>query len=140
VKATFSRILIPLSGIKELVSQLQVLQGKQSKILTSPHFITSILRTHLDRRPHNSITVDFRPLFAMAEEKPITSLREALSADIDAIAKLQQFTQTYHRDVYPAIDARNQSLSAAGKTVMITGGGAGIGKVRVEFSHGYHII
>ena len=76
----------------------------------------------------------------MAEEKPITNVQEALSADPDMIVKLQQFTKTYHRDVYPAIDAKNQSLSAAGKTVMITGGGKGIGKVRVVSLYRCHII
>jgi hypothetical protein len=76
----------------------------------------------------------------MAEEKPMTTLQAALSADPDAVVKLQQFTKTYHRDVYPAIDAKNQSLSAAGKTVLITGGGKGIGKVRVIFSYRYHMI
>jgi hypothetical protein len=63
----------------------------------------------------------------MAEENP-TMRTEDFSADPDAIVKLQQFTKTYHRDVYPAIDAKNPTNSAAGKSVLITGGGRGIGK------------
>jgi NADPH:quinone reductase-like Zn-dependent oxidoreductase len=63
----------------------------------------------------------------MAEGNP-TKIPEAFSPELDAIVKLQQFTKTYHRDVYPAIDARNPTNSAAGKSVLITGGGSGIGK------------
>lgn len=65
----------------------------------------------------------------MAGNETTTALQTALFSDPDAIAKLQQFTKSYHRDVYPAIDARNPDISAAGKNVMITGGGRGIGKV-----------
>ena len=36
-------------------------------------------------------------------------------------------TQKFHGDVYPAIDPTRPELSAAGKTVLITGGGLGIG-------------
>ena len=36
-------------------------------------------------------------------------------------------TQTWHKRSYPAIDPARSSLSVAGKTVFITGGGAGIG-------------
>ncbi|KAJ3913185.1 short-chain dehydrogenase/reductase [Lentinula edodes] len=40
---------------------------------------------------------------------------------------LTNLTNTYHRDTYPAISSTNPSLSQAGKTVLITGGGSGIG-------------
>ncbi|KAJ3805707.1 short-chain dehydrogenase/reductase [Lentinula aff. lateritia] len=40
---------------------------------------------------------------------------------------LTNLTKTYHRDTYPAISSTNPSLSQAGKTVLITGGGSGIG-------------
>ncbi|KAJ4484991.1 short-chain dehydrogenase/reductase [Lentinula edodes] len=40
---------------------------------------------------------------------------------------LTKLTSTYHRDTYPAISSTNPSLSQAGKTVLITGGGSGIG-------------
>lgn len=35
--------------------------------------------------------------------------------------------KTYHRDTYPAIDPTSPRLSTAGKNIVITGGGAGIG-------------
>lgn len=37
------------------------------------------------------------------------------------------FTKTHHATAYPAIDPSRPELSAAGKTILITGGGAGIG-------------
>ncbi|KAJ3890083.1 short-chain dehydrogenase/reductase [Lentinula edodes] len=40
---------------------------------------------------------------------------------------LGSLTSTYHRDTYPAISPSNDYLSQAGKTVLITGGGGGIG-------------
>ncbi|KXT04917.1 hypothetical protein AC578_3436 [Pseudocercospora eumusae] len=38
------------------------------------------------------------------------------------------YTNTVHRSVYPAIDPSNSSNSAAGKVVLVTGGGSGVGK------------
>jgi NAD(P)-dependent dehydrogenase (short-subunit alcohol dehydrogenase family) len=38
------------------------------------------------------------------------------------------FTKSLHHSVYPSIDPKNPTLSAAGKVVLITGGGRGIGK------------
>lgn len=38
------------------------------------------------------------------------------------------FTKTWHNDTYPAIAPTRPELSAAGKNVVITGGGTGIGK------------
>ncbi|PVH98356.1 NAD(P)-binding protein [Periconia macrospinosa] len=38
------------------------------------------------------------------------------------------FTSTIHREPYPAISPTKPSLSQAGKTVLITGGGVGVGK------------
>lgn len=38
------------------------------------------------------------------------------------------FTKTYHHDTYPEIDPTQPKLSAAGKHVIVTGGGTGIGK------------
>ncbi|KAJ3850545.1 short-chain dehydrogenase/reductase [Lentinula lateritia] len=40
---------------------------------------------------------------------------------------LTTLTNTFHHDTYPAISSTNPSLSQAGKTVLITGGGSGIG-------------
>ncbi|TVY37691.1 Short chain dehydrogenase [Lachnellula subtilissima] len=37
-------------------------------------------------------------------------------------------TPTWHNDVYPAIDPSNSELSQAGKTIVITGAGSGIGR------------
>lgn len=38
------------------------------------------------------------------------------------------YTKTIHRSVYPAIDPTNPANSTSGKVVLITGGGAGVGK------------
>jgi NAD(P)-dependent dehydrogenase (short-subunit alcohol dehydrogenase family) len=38
------------------------------------------------------------------------------------------FTKTHHRAPYDAIAPRNPALSAAGKTIVVTGGGGGIGR------------
>jgi hypothetical protein len=42
-----------------------------------------------------------------------------------------QFTQTLHRNVYPAIDPSNDKIRyiASGKVVLVTGAGSGFGKV-----------
>jgi NAD(P)-dependent dehydrogenase (short-subunit alcohol dehydrogenase family) len=38
------------------------------------------------------------------------------------------FTSTFHKTAYPRIDPSNPSLSCKGKTVVVTGGGQGIGQ------------
>ncbi|KAF2465096.1 NAD(P)-binding protein [Lindgomyces ingoldianus] len=48
--------------------------------------------------------------------------------DPDYWTKQVLFTKSYHRDVYPAIDPKNPSNSAAGKIVLITGASEGLGK------------
>jgi NAD(P)-dependent dehydrogenase (short-subunit alcohol dehydrogenase family) len=49
---------------------------------------------------------------------------------MDAIAELMDtdFTPTTHKTVYPAISPTRPELSQAGRVVLITGGGTGIGK------------
>jgi hypothetical protein len=47
--------------------------------------------------------------------------------DPDHFVKLQQFTPTVYRDIYPAIDPKQDSLSQKGKVVIITGASTGIG-------------
>ncbi|KAG8829792.1 hypothetical protein FRC17_006027 [Serendipita sp. 399] len=42
------------------------------------------------------------------------------------------FTQTFHREVYPAIDPTKPELSLTGKTVLVTGAGRGIGVAITE--------
>ncbi|OAL18784.1 hypothetical protein AYO22_10113 [Fonsecaea multimorphosa] len=44
------------------------------------------------------------------------------------MSKFPSFTKTWHHSPYAAIDPRQPSLSAQGKTVFITGGATGIGK------------
>ena len=43
------------------------------------------------------------------------------------MSRTEPFTKTYHRSPYPDIAPTNPALSAAGKVVVITGGGRGIG-------------
>ncbi|KIK52493.1 hypothetical protein GYMLUDRAFT_265411 [Collybiopsis luxurians FD-317 M1] len=43
------------------------------------------------------------------------------------IMSFPSLTTTYHRDTYPSISPTKQSLSQADKTVLITGGGVGLG-------------
>lgn len=50
--------------------------------------------------------------------------------DANAYTAPFQFTKSLRRDVYPAIDPKNPDLNAAGKVVLITGAGGGIGGVR----------
>lgn len=42
------------------------------------------------------------------------------------------FTSTTHRDVYPAISPTRPELTQIGKTILITGGGTGIGKTTAK--------
>ncbi|KAF2733625.1 NAD(P)-binding protein [Polyplosphaeria fusca] len=49
--------------------------------------------------------------------------------DPDALTRPFAFMKTYHRDVYPLIDAKRPTNSAKGKSVLITGASRGIGKV-----------
>lgn len=42
-----------------------------------------------------------------------------------------QLTKTIRRDPYDAISPTNPELSAAGKVIIITGGGTGLGAVRL---------
>ena len=52
---------------------------------------------------------------------------------VDHFVKFQQFVSTVHRDVYPAIDPTQASLSQKGKVVIITGASQGLG-ARVRHS------
>jgi hypothetical protein len=52
--------------------------------------------------------------------------------DPDMYTKPFAFTPTSHRDVYPAIDSKNPDISAKGKSVLITGGSRGIGRVTIS--------
>ncbi|KAL4925254.1 SDR family NAD(P)-dependent oxidoreductase [Aspergillus undulatus] len=48
--------------------------------------------------------------------------------DPDLYVKLNAFTNTTHRDAYPAIDPARPELSQAGKVVVITGASRGLGQ------------
>lgn len=49
-------------------------------------------------------------------------------ATSNALWEFQPYTKTIHRKSYPGIDPKNPANSADGKAVVVTGGGAGIGK------------
>ncbi|KAF2118760.1 hypothetical protein BDV96DRAFT_629390 [Lophiotrema nucula] len=51
-----------------------------------------------------------------------------INEERDGLTLSHQFTSKMHRQLYPAIDPKNPSLSAAGKNVLITGATRGIGK------------
>lgn len=46
---------------------------------------------------------------------------------------MEQPTKVYHRKTYPSIDPTRPELSAAGKTILITGGGTGIGAETAKY-------
>lgn len=50
----------------------------------------------------------------------------------DYWTQVLQFTETVHRDVYPAIEPTNGEMRqiAHGKVVVVTGAGTGFGQVR----------
>ncbi len=50
------------------------------------------------------------------------------SADDIVIPKILSFTKTWHNKAYHSISPTRPELSAAGKNVLVTGGGSGIGK------------
>jgi len=43
-----------------------------------------------------------------------------------------QFTKSMRREIYPAIDPKNPELSAANKTILITGATGGVGGVSIR--------
>ncbi|KAI5242345.1 NAD(P)-binding protein [Aureobasidium subglaciale] len=47
--------------------------------------------------------------------------------DADAFTRPFQFTKSLRREIYPSIDPKNTALNAAGKVVLITGAGGGVG-------------
>jgi len=53
-----------------------------------------------------------------------------LTMDPNAFTTPFQLTKSLKRDVYPAIDPKNPTLSAKGKTILITGATGGLGGVR----------
>jgi NAD(P)-dependent dehydrogenase (short-subunit alcohol dehydrogenase family) len=55
------------------------------------------------------------------------SAKDAIMAS-PPLPSMVSFTRTWHNSPYPAISPTRPSLSAAGKHVVITGGGTGIGK------------
>lgn len=46
----------------------------------------------------------------------------------DSLPAIPSLTKTYHTKSYPAISPSRPELSAAGKNIVITGGGTGIGR------------
>jgi hypothetical protein len=46
----------------------------------------------------------------------------------DYVVTSQAFTKQVYRDVYPAIDPSNPSLSQKGKIIIVTGASKGIGR------------
>ncbi|KAI6080765.1 hypothetical protein F4821DRAFT_48814 [Hypoxylon rubiginosum] len=53
-------------------------------------------------------------------------------SDLDAVTWPYQLTKTVHRDLYPTVEPSHPDLSAAGRTVLITGVSGGVGKAIAE--------
>jgi hypothetical protein len=51
--------------------------------------------------------------------------------DPDTHTKAGSITTSWFRDVYPAVNPKNDSVSQAGKVTIITGAGRGIGAVSI---------
>ena len=49
--------------------------------------------------------------------------------DVNMFTSPFQLTKSLHRDLYPAVQPSNPSLSAKGKVIIITGAGGGLGAV-----------
>ena len=47
--------------------------------------------------------------------------------DVNMFTSPFQLTKAMHRDVYPAVEPTNATLSAKGKVIIITGAGGGLG-------------
>ena len=58
----------------------------------------------------------------------------AARVDSDQYTKPFLLTQTSHRDTYPNISPERPGNSQAGKIIVITGGGSGIGAVSYLFA------
>lgn len=56
--------------------------------------------------------------------------------DANAYTKPFQLTKSMTRNVYPAIDPKNPENQAAGKVVIITGAGGGLGYVSQPLNDG----
>ncbi|KAH9860624.1 hypothetical protein J1614_011955 [Plenodomus biglobosus] len=65
----------------------------------------------------------------MASNPDMINLDET---DVNAITWVSQLTKTCHRSLYPLLDPRETRLSAAGKTVLITGVSGSIGRAIAE--------
>jgi NADP-dependent 3-hydroxy acid dehydrogenase YdfG len=47
--------------------------------------------------------------------------------------RLYHFTKQMHHDVYPSISPSNPALSVAGRTVLVSGGGSGVGLATAKY-------
>lgn len=54
--------------------------------------------------------------------------------DPDQFTAPFQLTKGMHRNVYPAVDVKKESLKASGKVVIIIGAGGGLGYVSQNLS------
>jgi hypothetical protein len=55
--------------------------------------------------------------------------------DVNAYTLPFQLTKGMHRDVYPAIDPQKHAHLAAGKVIVVTGAGGGLGYVHISPSY-----
>lgn len=67
--------------------------------------------------------------YTMASNPDLTTLDED---DLGAVTWISQLTKTCHRRLYPTLDPSGSHLSAAGKTVLITGVSGGVGSAIAE--------
>lgn len=65
-----------------------------------------------------------------------------MSTEVDDLqyTRLAQLTGTIHRDVYPLISPDNPANNQQGKIILITGGGSGIGAVRMNSNKSFEAL
>ncbi|MCJ1304224.1 hypothetical protein MMC08_007036 [Hypocenomyce scalaris] len=67
----------------------------------------------------------------MSDQAAIPAISDKATSMFDVPSPFE-FTKTFHKVPYPAIDPSRPEVSAAGKILFVTGGGTGIGRAIIE--------